>query len=75
LYEHGGIYSDFDNIIDYPCLLDLLKPYQSQNRLVFMTDGRHTKKKTQEVTTNLIFAPSPKLPVLKKMLDSLDETK
>ena len=37
LFEHGGIYSDFDNIIDYPCLMNLLKPYRNQDKVVFMT--------------------------------------
>jgi hypothetical protein len=26
------------------------------------------------MTTNLIFAPYPKMPILKKMLESIDET-
>ncbi len=43
LYEHGGIYSDFDNTIDYPCLTKLLEQYKNQDKLVFMTDGRHTR--------------------------------
>lgn len=47
LYEHGGIYSDFDNTIDYPCLIKLLKEYQNQDKLIFMTDDRHTRQKTQ----------------------------
>ena len=45
LYEYGGIYSDLDNIIDYACLMNLLEPYRKQDKLVFMTDGRHTRAK------------------------------
>lgn len=45
LYEYGGIYSDLDNVIDYPCLMNLLEPYRKQDKLVFMTDGVHTRAK------------------------------
>ena len=71
LYEYGGIYSDFDNIIDYPCLMSLLEPYRNQDKVVFMTDGRgrHTRANLKEMTNNLIFAPYPKMPILRKMLD------
>lgn len=75
LYEHGGIYSDFDNVINYPCLMELLKPYRNQDKLVFMTDEKHTRAKIQEMTNNLIFAPYPKMPLLRKMLDEVDENK
>ncbi len=75
LYEHGGIYSDFDNIIDYPCLMKLIEPYRNQDKLVFMTDGKHTRQKMKEMTNNLIFAPYPNMPILKKMLDQIDEKK
>lgn len=43
LYEHGGIYSDFDNAINYNCLMNILSPYKDQDKLIFMTDGRHTR--------------------------------
>jgi hypothetical protein len=59
LYKHGGIYSDFDNTIDYPCLIKLLEPYKNQNKLVFMTDSKHTRASMKEMTTNLIYAPYP----------------
>ena len=40
-----------------------------------MTDGIHTRAKTKQTTNNLIYAPFPKMPILKKMLDSIDQTK
>ncbi len=40
IYDYGGIYSDFDNIIDYPCLMKMLKPYRTQDKVVFMTDSK-----------------------------------
>ena len=45
LYDNGGIYSDFDNIIKYDCLMNLLKPYRNQDKLVFMSVGNHTRAK------------------------------
>lgn len=44
LYDHGGIYSDFDNIIDYDCLMKLLAPFRNQDKLVFMSVGNHNRK-------------------------------
>lgn len=43
LYEYGGIYSDLDNIIDYPCLMTLLEPFRSQDKVVFQSVGKHTR--------------------------------
>ena len=43
LYDYGGIYSDFDNVIDYECLMKLLEPYRKQDKLVFMTNPKHNR--------------------------------
>ncbi len=75
LYNYGGIYSDLDNVIDYECLMKLLQPYKNQHKLVFMTNPNHNRKKMKEMTNNLIFAPYAGMPILKKMLDSVDEDK
>lgn len=75
LYENGGIYSDLDNVINYDCLMKLVEPYRNQDKLLFMTDGSHTRAKMKQMNNNLIFAPYPKMPLLKKILDEIDETK
>lgn len=75
LYEYGGIYSDFDNIIDYPCLMKLLNPYKNQDKLVFMADLGMTREKHNRMPNHLIYAPRPKMPLLKEMMEKMDETK
>lgn len=65
LYDHGGIYSDFDNHIDYDCLMELLKPYRNQDKVVFMTDYDTSRIKNNQLMNNFIFAPYPKMPILK----------
>ncbi len=77
LYDYGGIYSDFDNIINYPCLMKMLKPYRTQDKIVFMTDskGVKTRETDHQMFNNLIFAPYPKMPILKKIIDGVDDTK
>jgi hypothetical protein len=40
-----------------------------------MTHPKHNRNKTKEITNNLIFAPHPHLPLLKRILDSVDESK
>ncbi len=55
--------------------MKLLKPYRNQDKLILMADERHSRKKNKEVMNNLIFAPYPKMPILKKILDSIDDTK
>ena len=57
--------------------MKLLEPFRTQDKLVFMTDqdGRITRAKMNQTTNNLIFAPYPKMPLLKEMLDKVDETK
>ena len=40
-----------------------------------MTVGNHTRAEMNEMTNNLIFAPYAGMPILKKMLDSVDEKK
>jgi hypothetical protein len=52
--------------------MDLLKPYRNKDKLVFMTDKDTNRKKNKQTTNNLIFAPYPKMPILKKMLDSIN---
>jgi hypothetical protein len=38
-----------------------------------MSIGNHTRAKLNEMSNNLIFAPYPKMPILKKMLDGIKE--
>lgn len=40
-----------------------------------MSVGNHTRAKLKEMTNNLIFAPYPKMPILKKILDGVSEKK
>lgn len=75
LYEYGGIYSDFDNIIDYPCLMKLLNPYRNQDKVVFMADPNMTREKHNRMPNHLIYAPRPQMPLLKEMMSKMDETK
>jgi mannosyltransferase OCH1-like enzyme len=63
LYEYGGIYSDFDNVINYKCLMKFIEPYRTQGKLVFMTATEPLREKSQQMNNNMIFAPDPKMPI------------
>lgn len=40
-----------------------------------MTDSQHNRAKTREMMNNLIFAPYAGMPLLRKMLDDVDENR
>ncbi len=40
---------------------------------MFMTNPMHNRATLKEMTNNLIFAPYAGMPILKKMLDSVNE--
>lgn len=53
--------------------MKLIEPYRYGDKIVFMSIGNHTRAKLNEMSNNLIFAPYPKMPILKKMLDGIKE--
>ena len=55
--------------------MELLEPYRNQDKLVFMTNPKHNRAALKEMTNNLIFAPYAGMPILKKMLESVNEKK
>ena len=53
LYDKGGIYSDLDNTIDYPCLEKFVK----NNKETFYFG--HEQKFPKNASNNFIYSPNP----------------
>lgn len=62
IYEKGGVYSDMDNVIDYPCLYDLIS---KQNQSFFSQE----QKNPIVPSNNFIYAPTPKDPKIKRVIE------
>ena len=66
LYDKGGVYSDMDNVIDYPCLYDLIS---TQNESFFSQE----QKQPTVPSNNFIYAPKPRDPKIKRVIELISE--
>jgi hypothetical protein len=66
IYDKGGLYTDLDNDIDYPCLYDFIG---TRNESFFSQE----QKQPQLPSNNLIFAPGPRDPKIKRVINLIQE--
>ncbi len=64
IYEHGGVYSDLDNVIDYDCLNEFL----ADPSLPESFFGEEQKITEEKPSNNFIYAKSPEDPEILRIM-------